>query len=184
MLKTCPKCDHINPAPTGEPLDTCPGCGLIYARYDEAVAMRDRIARAHSSGDWTGIPHKLIPAASMAQATARLLVTTTPMVPGFTITQVVDVVSAECAYGMNLLKDFFANVTDVVGGRSGSTQKVLRDARRQVMAELRAEAFALEADAVVGVRLDFNEFSGGGKSMLFVVATGTAVKLAALKAKA
>jgi uncharacterized protein YbjQ (UPF0145 family) len=42
---------------------------------------------------------------------------------------------------------------------------------------LRAEAFALEADAVVGVRLDFNEYSGGGKSMLFVVATGTAVKL-------
>jgi uncharacterized protein YbjQ (UPF0145 family) len=108
---------------------------------------------------------------------AHMVVTTTDTVPGHTITKVVDVVSAECAYGMNLFKDFFANVTDVVGGRSGSTQKVLRDARRQVMAELRAEAFALEADAVVGVRLDFNEFSGGGKSMLFVVATGTAVKL-------
>lgn len=178
MQRTCPKCSHVNPAATGEPLDTCPACGLIYSRYDEATAMRDRIARARSTGDWTGIPRKHIPAAEMGQAAARLLATTTPMVPGFTITQVVDVVSAECAYGMNLLKDFFANVTDVVGGRSGSTQKVLRDARRQVMAELRSEAFALEADAVVGVRLDFNEFSGGGKSMLFVVATGTAVKLA------
>ena len=78
---------------------------------------------------------------------------------------------------MNLLKDFYASVTDVVGGRSGSTQKVLREARRQAMAELRAEAFALGADGIVGVRLDFNEFSGGGKSMVFVVATGTAVKL-------
>lgn len=117
------------------------------------------------------------PPQELGRALAHMVATTTDTVPGHTITQVVDVVSAECAYGMNLFKDFFANVTDVVGGRSGATQKVLRDARRQVMAELRAEAFALEAAAVVGVRLDFNEYSGGGKSMLFVVATGTAVKL-------
>ena len=51
---------------------------------------------------------------------------------------------------------------------------------RQVMAELRMEAFALEADALVGVQLDFSEFSGGGKSMLFAVAVGTAVKVTKL----
>lgn len=78
---------------------------------------------------------------------------------------------------MNILRDFFAGVTDATGGRSGSTQGVLRDARRTAMLELRAEAFALGADAVVGVDLDYSEFSGGGKSMLFVVASGTAVKL-------
>lgn len=179
MQRTCPKCGHINPDATGEEFDKCPahGCGLIYSRYDESAALRDRITRARQTGDWTGVLRNQIPPQELSRAMARMVATTTDSVPGYTITQVVDVVSAECAYGMNLFKDFFANVTDVVGGRSGSTQKVLRDARRQVMAELRAEAFALEADAVVGVRLDFNEYSGGGKSMLFVVATGTAVKL-------
>lgn len=180
MERTCPKCGHVNPHATGEEFDRCPahGCGLIYSRYDATAALRDRIARARQTGDWTGVPRNQIPPQELGRALAHMVATTTDTVPGHTITQVVDVVSAECAYGMNLFKDFFANVTDVVGGRSGATQKVLRDARRQVMAELRAEAFALEADAVVGVRLDFNEYSGGGKSMLFVVATGTAVKLA------
>lgn len=179
MQRTCPKCGHVNPYAAGEEFDRCPApeCGLIYSRYDEAAALRDCIARARQTGNWTGVPRKHIPAQALNQAMAGLVATTTQTVPGYTITEVVDVVSAECAYGMNLIKDFFANITDVVGGRSDSTQKVLRDARRQVLAELRAEAFALEADAVVGVRLDFNEFSGGGKSMLFVVATGTAVKI-------
>ena len=177
MERQCPKCNHLNAGATGEPLDTCPACGLIYSRYDEAAAMRDRVARARSTGNWTGIPRKHIPPNELHLASSRLIATTTPMVPGFTTSEILDVVSAECAYGMNILKDFFAGITDVIGGRSGSTQRVLRDARRQVMAELRAEAFAIEADAVVGVRLDFNEFSGGGKAMLFVVATGTAVKL-------
>lgn len=111
-------------------------------------------------------------------ARKTLLLTTTHAVPGREITGVLDVVSAECAYGMSIFKDVFAGVTDVIGGRSGSTQGVLRDARRTVMNELRTEAFNIGADAVVGVDLDYSEFSGGGKSMLFVVATGTAVKLA------
>lgn len=136
-----------------------------------------RVVRARTSGDWSGIPAHEIPVEFQAQAAAQMPATTTPTLPGFTIAKAIDVVSAECAFGMNLLKDFYASVTDVVGGRSGSTQKVLREARRQAMAALRVEAFALGADAVIGVRLDFNEFSGGGKSMVFVVATGTAVKL-------
>lgn len=111
-------------------------------------------------------------------ARQTLLLTTTPTVPNREISSVLDVVSAECAYGMNIVKDLFAGLTDVVGGRSGSTEGILRDARHTVMAELRSVAFDLGADAVVGVNLAHNEFSGGGKSMLFVVATGTAVKLA------
>lgn len=178
MPRTCPKCNHMNPEATDDPLCACPACGLIYSRYDDVVEMRSRIARARATGNWVGIPHRHVPPEDRGRASERMPATTTLMVPGFTTTQALDVVSAECAYGMNMLKDFFASVTDVVGGRSGSTQRVLRDARRKVMAELRAEAFALEADAVIGVRLDFNEFSGGGKAMLFVVATGTAVKLA------
>ena len=78
---------------------------------------------------------------------------------------------------MNIFRDFFASVSDIFGGRSGATQKVLRDARRTVLAELKREALTVGADAVIGVDLDYSEFSGKMKSMLFLVASGTAVKL-------
>jgi uncharacterized protein YbjQ (UPF0145 family) len=86
-----------------------------------------------------------------------------------------EIVSAETAFGMNLFRDFFAGVTDVFGGRSQATQKVLRDARRTVLYELKKEALQVGGNAVIGVDLKYSEFSGQGKSMLFVVATGTAV---------
>jgi uncharacterized protein YbjQ (UPF0145 family) len=64
------------------------------------------------------------------------------------------------------------------GGRSKSYQSTLKDARKTVLLELRREAHRMGADAVLGVDLDYSEISGGGKSMLFMVASGTAVKLA------
>ena len=89
----------------------------------------------------------------------------------------IDVITAECVYGMNIFRDLFAGIRDIVGGRSVASQKVLRDLRKTCLFELKAEAYRLEADAVIGVDLDYSEISGGGKSgMLFLVASGTAVK--------
>ncbi|MFC1579546.1 YbjQ family protein [Thermodesulfobacteriota bacterium] len=68
-------------------------------------------------------------------------------------------------------------MSDMFGGRSGATQKVLRDARKVCLYELRREAFSLGANAVIVVDLDYSQFSGQGKSMLFLVASGTAVKV-------
>jgi uncharacterized protein YbjQ (UPF0145 family) len=104
----------------------------------------------------------------------RLCVTTTS-IPGYALRESLGVVSAECAFGMNLFRDFFAGMTDVFGGRSGATQNVLRDARDTCMAELRVAAAEQGANGIIGIHLDYSEFSGGGKSMLFLVATGTAV---------
>lgn len=89
----------------------------------------------------------------------------------------IEIITAECAFGMNIFKDFFAGVRDIFGGRSKATQGVLRDARKTVLSELRKEAYAVGANAVIAIDLDYSEFSGGGKSMLFVVASGTAVKV-------
>lgn len=89
----------------------------------------------------------------------------------------IEVITAECAFGMNIFKDIFAGVRDIVGGRSKATEGVLKDARKQVLADLKKEAYSLGANAVVGIDLDYSEFSGGGKSMLFVIASGTAVKI-------
>ena len=89
----------------------------------------------------------------------------------------IEIITAECVFGMNLFRDIFAEVRDIVGGRSSATQKVLRDARKKCLRELKIEAYSVGADAVIGVDLDYSEFSGGRKSMLFLVASGTAVKL-------
>ena len=101
--------------------------------------------------------------------------TTTSTLPGFTVLRVVDIISAESVLGINIFRDFLAAVSDIVGGRSKSMQKELRTARQTCLRELRIEAHRIGANAVIGVRLDYSEISGGGKSMLFLAASGTAV---------
>ena len=78
---------------------------------------------------------------------------------------------------MNVFRDLFAGIRDIVGGRSGAVQNVLRDARKTALYELKEEAYKSGANAVVGVDLDYSEISGKGNNMMFVVATGTAVKI-------
>ncbi len=103
------------------------------------------------------------------------IVLTTETVVDFKIVKRLEIITAECVFGMNVFRDLFAGVRDFVGGRSEATQHILRDSRKTALTELRKEARALGANAVVGVDLDYSEFSGGGKSMLFIVASGTAV---------
>jgi uncharacterized protein YbjQ (UPF0145 family) len=108
---------------------------------------------------------------------ANVIVTTTNSIDGYRISKVRDVVSAECVFGVNIFKEFLTSITDVIGGRSTTSQKVLRDARYVCMREIRTEAFELGANAVVGTSLSYNEISGQGKSMLLLVISGTAVNL-------
>ena len=102
--------------------------------------------------------------------------TTTNSFSNHEIHEEMQIVTAECVFGMNIFRDMFAGVRDIVGGRSDATQKVLRDSRITCLYELRAEAYELGADGVIGIDLDYQEFSGQGKGMLFLVASGTAVK--------
>lgn len=106
-----------------------------------------------------------------------IVLTTTETVTRRDIEQELEIVTAECVIGMNMWKDVLAAFTDAFGGRSETTQNALRRARQTCLAELRREAFLVRADAVVGVRLSYSEMSGQGKSMLFLVASGTAVRL-------
>ncbi|MEP4148735.1 MAG: YbjQ family protein [Halioglobus sp.] len=114
---------------------------------------------------------------ALKQKASQLPITTSFTISGREIDQEIDVITAECVFGMNIFRDLFAGVRDIVGGRSEATQKVLRDTRKTCLTELRKEAVESGADAIIGVNLDYSEFSGGGKSMLFLVASGTAVKL-------
>lgn len=87
------------------------------------------------------------------------------------------IISSESALGMNMFRDIFTNVRDLVGGKSISTQKVLKDLKSNAFKDLKKQAYKLNANAVIAINLNYSEFSGSGRSMLFLVVTGTAVKL-------
>lgn len=86
----------------------------------------------------------------------------------------IEIVTAECAFGMNVFKDLFAGVRNIVGGRSEAVQKLMRDSRRVALLELKKEAYEVGANAVVGVDLDYVDLSTSG-SMVMLIASGTAV---------
>lgn len=103
-----------------------------------------------------------------------MLLTTTPTVEGRPIQKYIGIVTAETIIGANIFKDIFAGIRDIVGGRSGTYERVIEEARQNALAELEQKAQGVGANAVVGIDLDF-ETVGNGGSMLMVVASGTAV---------
>ena len=101
-----------------------------------------------------------------------MLLSTTPTLDGYKITRYYGVVTGEAIMGANIVRDLFASITDVIGGRSGSYETKLRDARQTALEELSHEARNLGANAVVGIDLNHAIIRD---SMLMVSATGTAV---------
>ncbi|MCB1361602.1 MAG: YbjQ family protein [Rhodobacteraceae bacterium] len=101
-----------------------------------------------------------------------MIVTTTPTIEGRPIRTYHGIVTGEAIMGANVVRDFFASVTDIVGGRSGAYESKLQDARQTALREMEDHAARLGADAVVGVDLDYEVV---GNSMLMVSASGTAV---------
>ncbi len=105
-----------------------------------------------------------------------MITTTTSSIEGRPISQYLGLVSGEAVMGANIFRDLFASVRDIVGGRSGSYENVLRGGRDQALSELIEEGQRLGADAIVGIAIDY-EAVGSSDSMMMVVITGTAVKL-------
>lgn len=105
-----------------------------------------------------------------------MLMTTTPTVEGRTIRSYHGVVTGEAIIGANFLKDWFASIRDIVGGRAGSYEKTLRSARETAFADLAEAAKELGANAVVGIDVDY-EVLGENNGMLMVAVSGTAVSV-------
>jgi len=108
--------------------------------------------------------------------TKTMLLTTTPSVEGKKIVKYVGLVTGETIIGANIFKDLFAGITDIVGGRSSSYERVLREGKDTALNEMQQYAAALGANAIIGIDLDY-ETVGSGGSMLMVSANGTAVIL-------
>jgi uncharacterized protein YbjQ (UPF0145 family) len=103
-----------------------------------------------------------------------MISTTTTLLEGRPVQRYVGIVTGEVIVGANIFRDLFAGIRDIVGGRSGSYENVLADARRQAIAEMENEAARLGGNAVIGVDLDY-EVIGANGSMLMVSCSGTAV---------
>ena len=103
-----------------------------------------------------------------------MIVTTTPSIEGHTIREHKCLVTGETIFGANFVKDFFAGIRDIVGGRSGSYESVLREAQDIALREMQERAQMMGANAIVGIDLDYEALGANG-SMLMVTASGTAV---------
>lgn len=107
----------------------------------------------------------------------QVLITTTNTIQGGTIIQYLDLISTHVVIGANFFSDLKASFTDFFGGRSGTYQKKLKEIYNAALSEMQREAACMGANAVVGLKIDFDEISGKGVSMFMVSAVGTAVKV-------
>ncbi len=103
-----------------------------------------------------------------------MILSTTPTIEGHTILEYKGIVTGETIIGANVFKDFLAGIRDFIGGRSGSYEKVLREAKDTALAEMQERASQLRANAIVGIDIDY-ETVGQSGSMLMVAVSGTAV---------
>ena len=105
-----------------------------------------------------------------------MILSTTNNIDGKPVKDYLGIVSGETIIGANIFKDFFAGIRDIVGGRSGSYEKVLREAKDIALKEMTDNALRMRADAIIGIYLDY-ETVGPNGGMLMVTASGTAVRL-------
>ncbi|WNC12563.1 YbjQ family protein [Brevibacillus brevis] len=103
-----------------------------------------------------------------------MIVSTTSTLQGREIEAYLDIVSGEVIMGANVVRDFLAGITDIIGGRSGTYENKLAEGREVAIREMKEKARALGANAVIGVDLDFETLREG---MMMVIATGTAVRV-------
>ncbi|MEM8650560.1 MAG: heavy metal-binding domain-containing protein [Pseudomonadota bacterium] len=105
-----------------------------------------------------------------------MIVTTTQSIEGKSVTEYKGIVTGEAILGTNIFRDIFAGIRDLVGGRSGSYETVLKEARETALEEMKMNAQEMGANAVIGIDIDYeNVTTGSSGSMLMVSASGTAV---------
>lgn len=105
-----------------------------------------------------------------------MIITTTASVEGQKIVSYEGIVFGEVISGINFLKDIGAGMRNFFGGRSQGYEDEILEARENALNEMAERAVDLGADAVVGVKMDY-ETLGADNGMIMVTCSGTAVKL-------
>ena len=104
-----------------------------------------------------------------------MIITTTNNVPGMEIVEYKGLATGEVVAGINFIKDIGAGLRNFFGGRVQGYEDEIIQARTEALKELEARAAAMGANAVIGVRIDFDALGSNGNNMLLVTVTGTAV---------
>ena len=104
-----------------------------------------------------------------------MIITTTQDVPGMEIVEYRGLATGEVVAGINLIKDLGAGIRNLFGGRVKGYEDEIIQARTEALKELEARAAAMGANAVIGIRIDFDALGSNGNNMLLVTVTGTAV---------
>lgn len=169
ILRECPKCRSNRFAAKQQALESERLERIAAYELEEKLKLDAKIEKEKKRA-------YAIAEASEREIAINSVLLTTETAPNLPITDRIEIVTAECAFGMNVFKDLFAGVRDIIGGRSEAVQKTLRDTRRTALYELKKEAYDVGANAVVGVDLDYTELSASG-NMVLLVASGTAVKI-------
>lgn len=134
---------------------TCRGCGTSLIAVEEFL-------------------HEQKEGLDEAKLDAMIQTSTTPDIPGHSITANVGVVTAQVVMGIHFMKDALAGLSDMFGGRSKTYEGELSKGARMVLHEVRLAAHRRGANGIVGLRLDYEAV---GNSMLMVLAQGTAVTI-------
>ncbi|MCM0593402.1 MAG: YbjQ family protein [Gloeotrichia echinulata IR180] len=107
-----------------------------------------------------------------------MILTTTDVIQGAVIDSYLGIVTAEVVYGSNFLRDFFASIRDIVGGRTGSYERLFEQGHKKALEELQQRAQLLGANAVIGIEIDTGTINVDQSGVLMLItATGTAVRM-------
>ncbi|KGF71534.1 hypothetical protein DO97_17860 [Neosynechococcus sphagnicola sy1] len=107
-----------------------------------------------------------------------MILTTTAVLPGAEVEAYLGIVTAEVVYGSNAIRDFFAGIRDIIGGRTGSYERLFEQGQREAIAELERRGQRLGATAVIGISLTTGTINLDATGVLLLItATGTAIKL-------
>lgn len=151
---------------------TCDRCGRSKPFYEVSKGM------CAACTEDTEHAAKAEAARLLKERIAKMVMTTETAI-NLPISERLGVVGSQCALGMSMFKDILTAGRDLFGGRSSTIQQQLSEGRETALSEMKVEAARIGADAVIAISLTFSEFSGGGSKMLFIAATGTAVRLEA-----
>ncbi|MEM7724738.1 MAG: YbjQ family protein [Cyanobacteria bacterium P01_A01_bin.45] len=107
-----------------------------------------------------------------------MILSTTDVIQGRIVQSYLGIVTAEVVYGSNFIRDFFAGIRDIIGGRTGSYERLFSEGHQKALAELEQRARRLGADAVVGIEIDTGTINVDKSGVLILItASGTAVNL-------
>lgn len=84
-------------------------------------------------------------------------------------------VTGEALIGSNIYKDLFSGVRDVVGGRTSKYEEEIQKARDIALNSMKEKAMQLDANAIIGLRISYDNLGGTMGNTILITAYGTAI---------